>query len=115
RITPGNVFEPNWTLYTWTKEQWFSALHSKVFGAPIWGTFNTDAAQLEGVSSSLNVRIVCGILVILMTVTTYFTSRQMILKTGWSEEPQQRMMQRIMLYGIPFMLLFSGVIFPVGV
>ena len=39
----------------------------------------------------------------------------MILKTGWAEDPQQRMIQRLMLYGIPLSLLISGSIFPIGV
>ena len=39
----------------------------------------------------------------------------MILKTGWAEDPQQRMVQRLMLYGIPLSLLVSGSIFPIGV
>ena len=43
------------------------------------------------------------------------TSRQMILKTGWSQDPQQRMIQKLMLYGIPFSLLLSGWYFPIGV
>jgi len=47
-------------------------------------------------------------------VTTFLTSRQMILKTGWSEDPQQKMIQRLMLYGIPFSLLISGGPFPIG-
>jgi hypothetical protein len=50
-----------------------------------------------------------------MMVTTYLTSRQMILKTGWSADPQQRMIQKLMLYGIPFSLLMSGWYFPIGV
>ena len=36
-----------------------------------------------------------------MIATTYLTSRQMILKTGWAEDPHQKMMQKLMLYGIP--------------
>jgi YidC/Oxa1 family membrane protein insertase len=47
--------------------------------------------------------------------TTYLTSRQMILKTGWAEDPQQKMIQRLMLYGIPLSLLVSGSLFPIGV
>ena len=39
----------------------------------------------------------------------------MILKTGWSQDPQQRMIQQLMLYGIPFSLLVSGWNFPIGV
>ena len=46
---------------------------------------------------------------------TFLSSRQMILKTGWSEDPQQKMIQRLMLYGVPFSLLFSGLVFPIGV
>jgi YidC/Oxa1 family membrane protein insertase len=61
------------------------------------------------------VRIVAGILVLTMIVSTFFTSRQMILKTGWSEDPQQKMVQRLMLYGVPFSLLISGFAFPLGV
>ena len=52
---------------------------------------------------------------LIMMATTYLTSRQMILKTGWAEDPQQRMIQRLMLYGIPLSLLISGAIFPIGV
>ena len=39
----------------------------------------------------------------------------MILKTGWAEDPQQKMIQRLMLYGIPLSLLVSGSLFPIGV
>ena len=50
-------------------------------------------------------KIVAGVLVLIMMATTFLTSRQMILKTGWSEDPQQRMIQKLMLYGIPVSLL----------
>jgi YidC/Oxa1 family membrane protein insertase len=53
--------------------------------------------------------------VLIMMATTYATSRQMILKTGWAEDPQQKMIQRLMLYGIPLSLLVSGSLFPIGV
>jgi hypothetical protein len=39
----------------------------------------------------------------------------MILKTGWQQEPQQKMIQRLMLYGVPVSLLVSGWAFPIGV
>ena len=58
--------------------------------------------------------VVAGILIAIMIVTTYLTSRQMILKTGWATDPTQLMMQRLMLYGIPVSLLVSGSIFPIG-
>lgn len=104
------------TLYGWTLGQFDSASHAKLFGAPISAAFKSNAADVSALGSSLtNVRIVAGILVVTMIVTTYMTSRQMILKTGWAEDPQQRMIQRLMMYGIPVTLLFSGYTFPIGV
>lgn len=123
RIDPDKYSNYAKTLYTWTTDQWDSAINAKLFGAPIWATFTSSAKDLNcsthypdcTTSTTLNVQIVSGILVALMIVTTYFTTRQMILKTGWNADPQQRMIQKLMLYGIPVMLLFSGGIFPIGV
>jgi len=58
-----------------------------------------------------DVKIIAGILVLIMMATTYATSRQMILKDRWAEDPQQKMIQRLMLYGIPLSLLVSGSLF----
>ena len=123
RIDPDKYSNYAKTLYTWTEAQWDSAINAKLFGAPIWATFTSSAKDLTcsehyptcTTSTTLNVQIVAGVLVALMIVTTFFTTRQMILKTGWNSDPQQRMIQKLMLYGIPVMLLFSGGIFPIGV
>ncbi|MFR9774489.1 membrane protein insertase YidC [Micromonospora sp. MS34] len=113
RLTPENSQK---TLYGWTVQQFESASNAKLFSAPISGRFGSTAEQLAGLGASTNtVKIVAGILVLIMIATTYLTSRQMILKTGWAEDPQQRMVQRLMLYGIPVSLLVSGSIFPIGV
>jgi YidC/Oxa1 family membrane protein insertase len=106
----------NKDLYGWTAEQFDSAASAKLFTAPIAGQFGSSAAELDRLGASgTTVKIIAGILVAIMIVTTYLTSRQMILKTGWAEDPQQRMIQRLMLYGIPASLLVSGAIFPIGV
>src|SRR5262249_35531886 len=90
--------------------------HAKLFGAPIAASFKSTTAQLAPLGASgTTVKVVAAILVATMIVTTFLTSRQMILKTGWAEDPQQRMVQRLMLYGVPFSLLISGSIFPIGV
>jgi YidC/Oxa1 family membrane protein insertase len=113
RLSPTN---PRPTLYGWSKEQFASAASAKLFNAPISGKFGSTAAEMSALAASgTTVKIVAGILVAIMITTTYLTSRQMILKTGWAEDPQQRMVQRLMLYGIPVSLLFSGSIFPIGV
>lgn len=92
------------TLYGWTVEQFDSGAAAKLFGVSIGATFRTGGWAA----------VLCAVLGIVMIVTTYLTSRQMILKTGWSEDPQQKMMQRLMLYGIPLTLIISAVAFPLG-
>jgi YidC/Oxa1 family membrane protein insertase len=105
-----------WTLYGWTADQFQSASHAKLFGAPIAASFRTSAADLGAMhASGTIVKIVASVLIAIMIVTTFMTTRQMIRKTGWAEDPQQKMIQRLMLYGIPFSLLISGVAFPIGV
>lgn len=104
------------TLYGWTVDQFQSASEAKLFTAPIAGKFGSTADELASLGANgTTVKIIAGVLVLVMIATTYLTSRQMILKTGWAEDPQQRMIQRLMLYGIPASLLISGAIFPIGV
>jgi YidC/Oxa1 family membrane protein insertase len=104
------------TLYGWSAEQFHDASAASLFNAPIAGKFGSTAAELAALGANgLTVKVVAGILVLIMMGTTYLTSRQMILKTGWAEDPQQRMVQKLMLYGIPLSLLVSGAIFPIGV
>lgn len=109
-------------IYGWTFDQYDSASHAMLFKAPIAAAFfdqfferNLDATFAELGTSMVSVRIVAGVLTVIMMVTTYLTTRQMILKTGWATDPQQLMMQRLMVYGLPLMLLFSGSFFPISV
>jgi YidC/Oxa1 family membrane protein insertase len=104
------------TLYGWTRTQFDSASQAKLFGAPIAASFKSTAAELADMGAhGATVKVVAAILIATMIVTTFLTSRQMILKTGWAEDPQQKMIQRLMLYGVPFSLLISGSLFPIGV
>ena len=103
-------------LYGWSLEQFDSAANAHLFNAPISAKFGSSAAELAAVDADgTTVKVLAGILVLIMMGTTFLTSRQMILKTGWAEDPQQKMIQRLMLYGIPFSLLISGSLFPIGV
>lgn len=105
------------TLYGWTLDQFEGASLAQLFGAPIASQFFDDNfsrfAELD--TNLVMVRVVIGILVVLMMVTTHLTAKQMILKTGWATDQTQLMMQRLMVYGLPFFLLFSGAFFPLGV
>lgn len=114
-LQPG-MSENNKRLYGWTTELFDSAAVSRLFDAPIPAKFSSNADELLRLeASSTSVKIVAAVLVVIMMITTFLTSRQMILKTGWSADPQQLMIQRLMLYGIPFSLLISGWAFPIGV
>jgi YidC/Oxa1 family membrane protein insertase len=115
RLNPTRT-DPNTSLYGWTTDQFIAASKAKLFTAPIASKFGSTATELAQMGANgTNVKIIAGVLVVIMIVTTYLTSRQMILKTGWAEDPQQKMIQRLMLYGIPASLLISGGIFPIGV
>src|SRR3954447_22068083 len=113
RLNPSNT---QTTLYGWTTEQFHDATHASLFNAPLASKFGSTPQELLALgANSTTVKVVAGILVLVMMATTYATSRQMILKTGWAEDPQQKMIQRLMLYGIPLSLLVSGSLFPIGV
>ncbi|MDG4797219.1 membrane protein insertase YidC [Micromonospora sp. WMMD1082] len=104
------------TLYGWTVTQFDSASSATLFGAPIAGSFRSSAQELALLGAEgVTVKVVAAVLIVAMIATTYLSSRQLILRTGWAEDPQQKMVQRLMLYGIPFSLLVSGLIFPIGV
>jgi YidC/Oxa1 family membrane protein insertase len=114
RLDPNKV---NKDIYGWTAEQFDSASMARLFTAPIAAKFGSSEAELAAlqVSNGTMVKVIAAVLVLIMMTTTYLTSRQMILKTGWAEDPQQKMIQRLMLYGIPLSLLVSGALFPIGV
>ncbi|HLT12441.1 MAG TPA: membrane protein insertase YidC [Micromonosporaceae bacterium] len=110
-LQPGN--QPS---YGWNQEQFDSAVVARLFNAPIPAHFSAGAQELATLNASgVAVKVVAGLLVLIMMSTTFLTSRQMILKTGWQQDPQQRMIQKLMLYGIPISLLLSGWYFPIGV
>ncbi|WBB52609.1 membrane protein insertase YidC [Verrucosispora sp. WMMD573] len=104
------------TLYGWSVTQFDSASSATLFGAPIAGTFGSTGQELALLGADgTTVRIVAAVLIATMIATTYLSSRQLILRSGWATGPQQRLVQRLMLYGIPASLLVSGLIFPIGV
>jgi len=103
--------------YGWTGAQFDGAAKADLFGAPIAAKFSSTASELAslGGAQRTTVQVVAAILIAIMVVTTYVTQRQMIARTGPATDPQQAMIQRLMLYGIPASLLVSGALFPIGV
>ena len=87
-----------------------SAANAKFFGAPISDTFLG--------TNITTVKIVTVILIAFMSLTTFTTQRQLMLKGMPKMNSSNNMMlqqQKIMLYAFPLIFAISGVNFPIGV
>jgi YidC/Oxa1 family membrane protein insertase len=101
--------------YGLTAEQLSEGAAAKVFGAPISAAFNTAPDVLADLDADqLVVRVVAAIMVVLMGLSTFYTQRQMIARSG-TTDPQQVMVQKLLLYVLPLSFAVSGAIFPIGV
>lgn len=97
----------NWVEYKGLFEQAREAL---IFNVPLYGTFK-DAAETV---APVNTRVLAGVLVILMTVTTFITQRQLIVKNVAPDNPMVQQ-QKILLYVFPPLFAIGGFGFPIGV
>jgi YidC/Oxa1 family membrane protein insertase len=86
-----------------------SAANATLFGAPLFATFR-DAPNTE-------TQIVAAVLVVIMVATTFFSQRQLMRKNmpQAALEGPFAQQQKILLYLLPLMFLFSGYTFPIGV
>ncbi len=97
-----------------TQELAASAESSTLFGAPLSATF-MQADQYG--SAAMNVRIVTVILIILMSITTFTTQRQLTMKNmpaSALDNPMARQ-QKMLMYILPIVFAVSGINFPIGV
>jgi YidC/Oxa1 family membrane protein insertase len=86
-----------------------SARSAEIFGAPLSATFlNAPNTQT---------RVIAVVMVVLMTLTTFLTQRQIMRKNMPKEalEGPFAQQQKILLYVLPLVFAFSGVYFPLGV
>jgi YidC/Oxa1 family membrane protein insertase len=101
--------------YGLTGDQLSEGAAAKVFGAPISAAFNTSPDVLADLDADqLVVRVVAAVMVVLMGLSTFYTQRQMIARSG-TTDPQQVMVQKLLLYVLPLSFAVSGAIFPIGV
>lgn len=107
-------------LYGWDETLTNQAATAKVFGAPISSAFvmpggiKTDSIlALPGVELS-QIRTVTTILIVIMCLTTFFTQKQIMARSG-PVEGQAALIQKLLLYGMPLGLFASSFFFPVGV
>jgi YidC/Oxa1 family membrane protein insertase len=81
-----------------------------ILGVPIYGTFmNADETP-----NPTATRVVTLVMIILMSLTTFITQRQLIVKNTAADNPIVRQ-QKLLLYIFPVMFAIGGINFPLGV
>lgn len=112
-LPPG---DPKLTLYSFTEAETYSAARAKLFGAPLAASLRDSADKIVQLGGDVtSTRVVIIVLVLVSSAATFFT--QILVRRGQVTVPEgtAAMVQRIMLYFIPLSVLFSGLIFPLGV
>jgi YidC/Oxa1 family membrane protein insertase len=91
-----------------TLTQVHSAQNAHIFGAPISGTFYSTHIT--------SVRIVTAIFILLMCVTQFMTTRQIMTKNvDLTVKTPYMQQQKMMMYFLPLIYVFTGPAMPIGV
>jgi YidC/Oxa1 family membrane protein insertase len=91
-----------------TQAEVFSARHAHIFGAEISQTFYG--------SGSTTVKVVTAIFIALMCVTQFMTTRQIMTKNvDLTVKTPYMQQQKMMMYFLPLIYVFTGPAMPVGV
>jgi YidC/Oxa1 family membrane protein insertase len=95
-----------------TPAQAHSISTATIFGAHISDSFTKAAG-----SDATAVRIICALLVIAMTATTFLTQRQLMSKNMPADAMQgpYAQQQKMLLYVLPVVFAVGGIAFPIGV
>jgi YidC/Oxa1 family membrane protein insertase len=105
------------TLYSFTQSETLDGAKAKLFGAPLAASLRDNAHKVHDLLGGdvSSTRIVTIVLVLVSSAATYFT--QMLVRQGQTTAPEgtAATIQKVMLYFIPLSVLFSGLIFPLGV
>ena len=82
---------------------------AEIFGAKLSDTFFG--------SDELNVKVIAGVMIILMSASQFITQKQIMAKNQNPDVQNSQFMQtqKILLYVLPFVFLISGITFPLGV
>ena len=105
-------------LYSWDAALTDEAARAPFFGAPISSSFFMSGAKEQAILDITNgytqIRVVAFVLILIMSLTTYFTQKQIMRRSG-PVEGQAAMVQKMLLYVMPIGLFVSGFLFPIGV
>lgn len=91
-----------------------AALAESFSQAEMWGAKLSDT--FFG-SPELNVKIIAGVMIVLMSASQFITQKQIMTKNQNPEIANSQFMQtqKILLYVLPLVFLISGLTFPLGV
>jgi YidC/Oxa1 family membrane protein insertase len=96
------------TVGVMTPQDVESMKDATVFGAPISATFLN--------APNVTTQVVAAVLIVLMSLTTFITQRQLMVKNMPSgQDNPLAQQQKILLYVFPLMFAVFGVNFPIGV
>ena len=94
---------------------------STIFGAPLSATFQHTLTIVNNVTvtipSTVNTKIVCVVMIVLMSASQFTSMRQLMMKNmpaSALDNPFAKQ-QKILMYLMPLMFIFSGVTFAIGV
>lgn len=92
-----------------------SAGQAEFFGSRISASFTSSPEIISALDASVTAtRIAAVVMIVLMGLTTFITQKQLIARAG-TVDPQQQMIQKFLLYVMPFSFAIFGFSFPLGV
>ncbi|WP_329382384.1 membrane protein insertase YidC [Streptomyces sp. NBC_01351] len=94
-----------------------SAREAKIFGAPIAAKFMDSPEKVEALGATLmDVRIVTAVMIIMMSLSQFYTQRQLMQKNvDLSVKTPFMQQQKMLMYIFPVIFAVMGINFPVGV
>ncbi|GAB3950460.1 membrane protein insertase YidC [Streptomyces sparsus] len=95
-----------------------SARNAQVFGAPIAAKFMDGADKIASLANAslMDVRVVTVIMIVMMSLSQFYTQRQLMTKNvDLTVKTPFMQQQKLLMYVFPIMFAVFGINFPVGV
>jgi YidC/Oxa1 family membrane protein insertase len=94
-----------------------SARHAHIFGAPLSVKFTDTASKIMSLgASAADVRVVTVAMIVLMSLSQFYTQRQLMTKNvDMTVKTPFMQQQKMLMYVFPVMFAVFGINFPVGV
>lgn len=112
-----NSIASNDTIGVINEQLLASAQKAHIFGAPLAAKFTDSAEKVELLNSSLtDVRIVTAVMIVLMSLSQFYTQRQLMTKNvDTTVKTPFMQQQKMLMYVFPVIFAVFGINFPVGV